>query len=138
MIKHILKYLFLFLVGGICYFGIEILARGFSHWTMIVVGGICFVLIGLLNEKTPKISLIKQMIYSTILITVIEFISGCFLNIWLKLNIWDYSENAFNLLGQICLSHTIYWFFLSVVGILLDDYLRCKIFKEEKPIYTLW
>lgn len=138
MIKHILKYLFLFLVGGICYFGIEILARGFSHWTMIVVGGICFVLIGLLNEKTPKMPLIKQMIYSTILITVIEFVSGCILNLWLKLDIWDYSDNAFNLLGQICLSHTIYWFFLSVVGILLDDYLRCKIFKEEKPMYTLW
>lgn len=138
MTKHILKYLFLFLVGGICYFGIEILARGFSHWTMIVVGGICFVLIGLLNEKTPKMSLIKQMIYSTILITVIEFVSGCILNLWLKLDIWDYSDNAFNLLGQICLSHIIYWFFLSVVGILLDDYLRCKIFKEEKPNYVLW
>ena len=138
MIKYILKYLFLFLVGGICYFGIEILARGFSHWTMIVVGGICFVLIGLLNEKTPKMPLIKQMIYSTILITVIEFVSGCILNLWLKLDIWDYSDNAFNLLGQICLSHTIYWFFLSVVGILLDDYLRCKIFKEEKPNYVLW
>lgn len=138
MIKHILKYLFLFLVGGTCYFGIEILTRGFSHWTMIVVGGICFVLIGLLNEKTPKMSLIKQMIYSTILITVIEFVSGCILNLWLKLDIWDYSDNVLNLLGQICLSHTIYWFFLSVVGILLDDYLRYKIFQEEKPNYVLW
>lgn len=138
MIKHFLKYLFLFLTGGICYFGIEILARGFSHWTMVVVGGICFVLIGLLNEKTPKMSLLKQMFYSAILITIIEFLSGCILNLWLKLDIWDYSKNAFNLLGQICLSHTIYWFFLSVVGILLDDYLRCKIFQEEKPKYVLW
>lgn len=138
MIKHFLKYLFLFLTGGICYFGIEILARGYSHWTMVVVGGICFVLIGLLNEKTPKMSLLKQMFYSTILITVIEFFSGCILNLWLKLDIWDYSKNAFNLLGQICLSHTIYWFFLSVVGILLDDYLRYKIFQEEKPKYVLW
>lgn len=138
MIKHFLKYLFLFLTGGICYFGIEILARGYSHWTMIVVGGACFVLIGLLNEKTPKIPLLKQMIYSAILITIIEFFSGCILNLWLKLDIWDYSKNAFNLLGQICLSHTIYWFFLSVVGILLDDYLRCKIFQEEKPNYVLW
>lgn len=138
MIKHILKYLFLFLVGGVCYFGIEIMVRGFSHWTMIVVGGICFVLIGLLNEKTPKMPLIKQMFYSAILITIIEFFSGCILNLWLKLDIWDYSDNAFNLLGQICLSHTIYWFFLSVVGILLDDHLRCKIFREEKPSYTLW
>lgn len=138
MTKHILKYLFLFLVGGICYFGIEILARGFSHWTMIVVGGICFVLIGLLNEKTPKMPLLKQMFYSAILITIIEFLSGCILNLWLQLDIWDYSDNAFNLLGQICLSHTVYWFFLSVVGILLDDYLRYKIFQEEKPTYTLW
>lgn len=138
MIKHFLKYLFLFLTGGICYFGIEILARGYSHWTMVVVGGICFVLIGLLNEKTPKMSLLKQMFYSAILITIIEFLSGCILNLWLKLDIWDYSKNAFNLLGQICLSHTIYWFFLSVVGILLDDYLRCKIFQEEKPKYVLW
>lgn len=138
MIKQFLKYLFLFLTGGICYFGIEILARGYSHWTMVVVGGICFVLIGLLNEKTPKTPLLKQMFYSAILITIIEFLSGCILNLWLKLDIWDYSKNTFNLLGQICLSHTIYWFFLSVVGILLDDYLRCKIFKEEKPSYTLW
>lgn len=138
MIKHFLKYLFLFLTGGICYFGIEILARGYSHWTMVVVGGICFVLIGLLNEKTPKMSLLKQMFYSAILITIIEFLSGCILNLWLKFDIWDYSKNAFNLLGQICLSHTIYWFFLSVVGILLDDYLRYKIFQEEKPKYVLW
>lgn len=138
MIKYLLKYLFLFLTGGICYFGIEILARGYSHWTMVIVGGICFVLIGLLNEKTPKMSLLKQMFYSAILITIIEFLSGCILNLWLKLDIWDYSKNAFNLLGQICLSHTIYWFFLSVVGILLDDYLRYKIFQEEKPKYVLW
>lgn len=138
MIKHFFKYLFLFLTGGICYFGIEMLVRGYSHWTMVVVGGICFVLIGLLNEQTPKMPLLKQMFYSAILITIIEFLSGCILNLWLKLDIWDYSKNTFNLLGQICLSHTIYWFFLSVVGILLDDYLRCKIFKEEKPSYTLW
>lgn len=138
MIKYLLKYLFLFLTGGICYFGIEILSRGYSHWTMVIVGGICFVLIGLLNEKTPKMSLLKQMFYSAILITIIEFLSGCILNLWLKLDIWDYSKNTFNLLGQICLSHTIYWFFLSVVGILLDDYLRYKIFQEEKPKYVLW
>lgn len=138
MIKHFLKYLFLFLTGGVCYFGIEILARGFSHWTMAVVGGICFVLIGLLNEKTPKMPLLKQMLYSAILITLIEFFSGCILNLWLQLDIWDYSDNAFNLLGQICLSHTVYWFFLSLVGILLDDYLRYKIFQEEKPKYVLW
>ena len=135
MIKNILKYLFLFAVGGATYVLIEILARGFSHWTMFVVGGICFVLVGIINEVTPKIPLLQQMILSAAIITAIEFVSGCILNIWLGLNIWDYSDEVGNVLGQICPSHTLYWFLLSLVGIVLDDYIRHYFFGEEKPSY---
>ena len=137
MIKNILKYLFLFAVGGATYVLIEILARGFSHWTMFVVGGICFVLVGIINEATPKIPLLQQMILSAAIITAIEFVSGCILNIWLGLNIWDYSDEVGNVLGQICPSHTLYWFLLSLVGIVLDDYIRHYFFGEEKPKYTI-
>ena len=48
--KQLLKYLFLFLVGGGAYFLIEIISRGYSHWTMFILGGICFITVGLLNE----------------------------------------------------------------------------------------
>lgn len=133
--KHFVKYLILLMVGGTAYYGIEIVARGFSHWTMFFVGGICFVLVGIINEATPKIPLLQQMILSTAIITAIEFISGCILNIWLGLNIWDYSDEVGNVLGQICPSHTLYWFLLSLVGIVLDDYIRHYFFGEEKPSY---
>lgn len=135
MIKNILKYLFLFAVGGATYVLIEILARGFSHWTMFVVGGICFVLVGIINEITPKVPLIQQMVLSAAIITTIEFMSGCVLNLWLHLNIWDYTDEFGNILGQICPKHTLYWFLLSLVGIVLDDYLRHIFFGEKKPTY---
>ena len=35
-----LKYLFLFVTGGLLYNIIEIAFRGWSHWTMFILGGI--------------------------------------------------------------------------------------------------
>lgn len=136
--KYIIKYLTLLLIGGVAYYCIEILARGFSHWTMFFVGGICFIIIGIINEITPKMPIVWQMILSAVIITAVEFVSGCILNIWLGLGIWDYSDETFNLLGQISLKHSIYWFFLSSIGIILDDYIRYFLFGEEKPKYTLF
>lgn len=132
------KYLILFLVGGSLYYFIELISRGYSHISMLILGGICFITLGLLNEildwTTP---LIKQMLYGSIIITILEFITGCIVNLWLGWNVWDYSNEPFNLLGQICLEYSIYWFFLSFVGIILDDYLRYLWFNEEKPRYII-
>ena len=47
------KYLFLFNVGGLLYILIELIWRGRSHWTMFLLGGICFVFLGLINEVLP-------------------------------------------------------------------------------------
>lgn len=136
--KNLINYLILLLTGGALYYCIELMARGFSHWTMLFVGGICFILIGIINEIMPKIPLVWQMILSAVIITAVEFVSGCILNIWLGLDIWDYSDETFNLIGQISLKHSIYWFFLSSIGIIVDDYIRYFLFGEEKPKYTLF
>ena len=124
-------------IGGAVYYCVEIFSRGFSHWTMFLVGGICFILIGIINEVIPKIPLIYQMVLSAFIITIIEFISGCILNLCLGWNIWDYSDNWGNILGQICPKHTIYWFLLSSIGIVLDDYVRYFLFGEERPKYKI-
>lgn len=135
--KHFIKCLILLIIGGSAYYGIEVLARGFSHWTMFLVGGICFILIGAINEITPKMPIIRQMFLSSIIITVIEFISGCILNLWFGWNIWDYSDEFGNILGQICVKHSIYWFLLASIGIVVDDYIRYFLFGEEKTKYTI-
>lgn len=136
--KRLFKYLILLLVGGAAYYCIELLARGFSHWTMFFVGGICFILIGAINEITPKMPLARQMLLSAIIITIIEFISGCILNLCLGWGIWNYSDEFGNILGQICPKHTIYWLLLSIIGIVVDDYIRHFLFGEEKPKYTIF
>ncbi len=133
------KYLFLFMVGGFVYVLIEILGRGRSHFSMFVLGGICFIFLGLLNEvfswETP---LLLQMLAGSVTITVLEFITGCYVNLYLGLNVWDYSKLPWNYLGQICLLYSVFWFFLSAVGIILDDFLRYKFFGEDKPKYKLF
>lgn len=70
-------------------------------------------------------------------ITVLEFVFGLIFNIWLGMNIWDYSALPLNIMGQVCLPFTIVWFFLSAVAIVVDDWLRYALWGEEKPRYRL-
>lgn len=134
--SKIKKYEFLFFVGATIYVIIENLYRGYSHWTMFLLGGICFITLGLINEVIPwDMPLLLQMFIGGIIITVLEFITGCIVNIWLGWNVWNYSELPFNLWGQISLFSSIVWVGLSLVGIVLDDFIRWKWFGEDKPHY---
>ena len=138
-LKIITKYLFLGIIGSIIYMSLEILWRGYTHWTMGVLGGICFICLGLINEilswETP---LALQMLIGSTIITILEFITGCIVNLWLGWNVWDYSNLPLNLLGQICLPFSILWYFISAIGIIIDDYIRYIYFDEEYPRYKLF
>ena len=137
--NRFLKYTFLFLTGGFAYGAVEILSRGYSHISMLFAGGTCFILIGLLNEVYPwDMAIISQMAISAGIITTVEFCVGLVVNVWLKLHVWDYSGQPYNILGQVCLLYTNIWFFVSLFAILLDDYLRYYLLKEEKPRYKIW
>lgn len=136
--KTFFKYLILGNIGGIVYVFIELLYRGFSHWTMFIVAAISFILIGLINEYISwDMKLWKQMLIGSAIITTMEFISGYIINIKLGWQVWDYSNLPFNIMGQICLPFSVVWFFISLVAIIADDYLRYWLFKEEKPHYKL-
>ena len=138
-LKITIKYVFLGIIGSIIYMSLEILWRDYTHWTMGVLGGICFICLGLINEllswETP---LVLQMFIGSIIITVLEFITGCIVNLWLGWNVWDYSNLPLNLLGQICLPFSILWYFISAIGIVIDDYIRYIYFDEERPRYKLF
>lgn len=136
---RVIRPLILFGIGGLLYLLIELLFRGYTHWTMFIVGGLCFVLVGTINEIMPwHTSLILQCVIGAAIITGIEFISGCIINLWFRWNVWDYSDMPFNLLGQICLPFSLLWIILSAVAIILDDYIRYFLFGEEKPRYKLF
>jgi len=124
---------------AMAYFLLEVLVRGYSHYSMFLCGGACFLCCGLLNENVKiKISFISQMVLSSVIITVLELITGFIVNIWLKMDIWDYSHLPYNFKGQICLLYSVFWFLISSVAIVLDDFLRYKLFNEEKPRYKIF
>lgn len=136
--NKMLKYYTLGTLGGTVYVFIEFMWRGYSHWSMFLLGGVCFVALGLINEIIPwEMPLTAQMFIGCAIITVLEFITGCIVNLWLGWDVWDYSELPCNLLGQISLKSSVGWYFLSAVGIVFDDWLRYIFFGEEKPRYTI-
>lgn len=136
--RWLCKTLFLGCVGGLIYTGIEILWRGHTHWTMVILGGVCFLICGAVNEYLPwDMPLWLQCLICAAAITVVELVAGLVLNIWLGLAIWDYSRMPANFMGQICLGYSCLWYILSFPAILLDDWIRWRLFGEEKPAYKL-
>lgn len=134
----LLKYVYLFWFGGSTYCTLEVLWRGYSHWTMLLLAGFLFVIIGLLNEVWKwETSFLLQVLTAAIIATVSEFFTGCIVNIALGWNVWDYSDLPGNILGQICPQFFLLWIFISALAIVLDDLIRWKFFNEEKPRYKL-
>ena len=137
IIKSILKYLILFVFGGIVYYLIEMCWRGYSHWTMFLLGGACFVSVGLINNIFSwKMPLEIQAVVGAVLITLLELIVGLIVNVKLGWNVWDYSDLPLNFMGQICLPFSVLWCILSTIIIIVDDKIRYKFFNERSPIYT--
>lgn len=136
--EKISKYLFLWAFGGSLYYGFELIFRGFSHWTMFILGGICFVFIYIQGKILHwNDSLAVQILRSVIFVTAMEFITGIIVNKWLHLNVWDYSRLPFHLYGQICLPFIIIFSGLCTFGIILSGYIGYWFYGEEKPHYHI-
>lgn len=137
-VKKLVKHIFLFMFGGGLYLFIELLARGHTHWSMFILGGACFVALGLINEVLPwTVPLLAQSLLGGVVITLLEFMTGCLVNRILHWNVWDYSMLPHNILGQISPQFSLLWCILAVVGIVLDDYIRWFCFNEEEPHYKI-
>lgn len=132
--QSFLKCLILWFIGGLIYFDIEVLWRGYSHWTMFVLGGICFVYAGIQNKRT-SCPMWQQILKLDTFVVMAEFITGCIVNLKLGWNVWDYSNLPFNFLGQTCPQFALLFLPLCFVAIILDAYLRYLIFNEDKPYY---
>jgi len=124
-INNTLKYILFFFVGGFIYCGIETLFRGYSHISMLIAGGICFLIIDFINQKYGhEIPLPGKMFLASLAITAVELVAGIIVNLWMNLNVWDYSELPLNAWGQICPLFSLVWFVLAAPAIWLDNQLR--------------
>lgn len=135
-LKRLWEYGFLWVVGGTIYYCIERVFRGFSHWSMFVLGGICMMFFAFQGRSVHwSEPLWIQIIRCTVFVTACEFITGLIVNKWLNLAVWDYSDQPFQLFGQICLPFAVIFSGLCAAGILFSGYMLHWIFKEEKPVF---
>ncbi|MCI5869549.1 MAG: hypothetical protein MR224_08555 [Dorea sp.] len=136
--KKISEYLFLWALGGTLYYFMEIFFRGFSHWSMFILGGICLVFFTVQGQMVHwEDPMWRQILRCIIFVTAMEFITGIIVNKWLDLAVWDYSSLPFQLFGQICLPFAVLFSGLCAIGILLGGNLLHWFYGEEKPHFHL-
>lgn len=107
------KRVILFFIGAMGYGIIEVAFRGYTHWTMMVTGGVVFSILYMVQMRMSGSSLWVRCLVGSLIITAAEFVVGCVVNLWLGWNVWDYSMFRFQLLGQVCLLFSFLWFLLS-------------------------
>lgn len=130
-----MKYAILYSVGALSYGAIELLFRGRTHWTMLLAGGGCLVLIYLLDRMHQ--SLWKTCLMGGAVITAVEFVTGIIVNILLGWDVWSYGQMPYNLLGQICPLFTVFWVGLSLPAVMLCRLLDRGVFSNFKRSESL-
>ena len=138
ILKRVIKYTVLFIAFSALYVWIEIMFRNRSDRSMLALGGVLGIALGLLNNIIPwSMGLVQQgLIGGFLIVTPMEYFVGKFL-VNQDLSIWNYNNMPWNIDGQICLPFTLIWCIISVIVVVLDDYLRYFIFDEEKPHYNI-
>lgn len=118
------EYTCAFLTGGIVYSVIELLWRGYTHWSMTIAGGICFLAIHLVNTRFRELHIAWRCAAGCAIITAVEFVIGVAVNLVLDMRVWNYSDMYGNILGQICPLFSCLWFLLSYPACRLSSLLR--------------
>ena len=141
-LQNSLRFLILWMITGMLYYIVEGIWRigngGWANIVMLPIGGLCGVLVGSLH-KIPRfysMRVITQALLGTCIVLTIELLTGIVLNRWLGLQIWDYTGQPGNIMGQICLPYGVLWFAIMPFTIWLEDRLRWSLWREGSP-YSL-
>ncbi len=130
--------------GGTVYFLLEVAFKSFTghperiSWTMLVVAILLTIPVERAGEQLPwAVPLWLQALVCAALVTAVELGAGCVINLWLDLDVWDYTAMPGNLWGQICPQYSAIWWVLCLVFIPMFDWLRWAVEGGVRPRYTI-
>ena len=127
----------LFVIGSLFGFIIEVVYRSFIEKKIINSGfligpyvpiyGIGLVLLYLLSFiKINANFFVNNIIIafvSTLIVTMLEYLTGLLFLKTLKIRLWDYSDRKGNIQGFICPLFMLYWFLIAIIYYLLFRFL---------------
>lgn len=105
--------------------GLELLWRGWSHGSMFLAGGSCFLLLGKLDQTKPRLPPPLRAVAGAGIITGVELLTGLLAN--RDYSVWDYRHIPFNYHGQICLPFSLLWIPISMGAMVIYKTLDNKI-----------
>lgn len=98
----------LFCLGGSGYCCVEAAWRGFTHWTMFLVGGAALCWLAFL-ERRPGARLWAAALLGAGGVTALELLAGVFCTGVLHRRVWDYRAEWGDLYGYICPKYSLLW-----------------------------
>lgn len=99
--------------------GLELLWRGWTHGSMFLAGGTCFLLLGHLRKLDAPLPPLWRGIVGAGIITMVELAAGLAFN--RDYRVWDYRAMSGNLWGQICPQFCLLWIPVALAaGIVYD------------------
>ena len=108
MQKNIGEYGFAFLMGFFLYTMMEIMGRGYTHWTMGIAAGVTMSVLYHMEDRLSASRLTRALL-GGLFVTAAEFTVGVFDNIIMGWQVWDYSGLRFQLFGQVSLLFSLLW-----------------------------
>lgn len=115
-------------MGFFLYSLVEIVGRGYTHWTMALTGGLILSMLYALNSRS-SVTLLRSCFLGALMTTGVELAVGIYDNIIMHWRVWDYSDMPLNLFGQICLPFSCFWFILCIPA----RYICCVIQRQLLP-----
>lgn len=128
--KQFGEYIIAFLTGFFLYGLIEVAGRGYTHWTMTLMGG---TVLCVLYRMEGSLRRGECVLFGALFITAAEFTVGVFDNIIMGWAVWNYSEVRGNLYGQICLPFSLLWFLLCIPASFLCSAIFIKYHPQAVP-----
>ena len=102
--------------GGAGYAALEMFWRGMTHWTMALTGGVVFWGLYLLDRRLRGYGTAVCCLAGAGWITGAELLVGLSVNRACGWQVWDYSAEWGNFMGQICPKYVALWFLLCGIA----------------------
>ena len=137
IIDKLIKIFWIFLIGSILGYGIEMIVglvqnghfvsrQGLLFGPFIQVYGVGLVVYYLVISNMKKKSYIKIFFITMLLGGIVEYLFSYFQETWFGTISWDYSNLLFNIHGRTSLLHCLYW---GIGGVLFVKFILPLIHK---------
>lgn len=138
--KKLIPLLIIFITSGLIYTVLEMLWRGYSHWTMFICAGVCGIVMMGINDGLLKFDtdFRVQVLVSALLCTAAELIFGLIFNS--DFTIWDYRDmigTIHFLNDQINIFFILIWGIISVFGLPFLDWMQWRLGLGPRPYYKI-